>query len=95
MKRNILLLFLAAGFIFSCSKDDAEPAQNAIVGEWQATELQIDNATAGDDAKFGKDILDYLTARDCFILKFNFNSLISNISLATCQSNLLSNVNSI
>ena len=74
MKRNILALFLASGLIFSCSKDDnkTETEQNAIVGEWQATELQINDQTASDDAKFGKQILDFLTAKDCFILTFNF-----------------------
>jgi hypothetical protein len=69
---------MVSGFIFSCSKDDdnndTEAAQNAIVGEWQATELQIDDATAGDDAKFGKQILDFLTARDCFVLTFDFKA---------------------
>ena len=78
MKRSILLLFLASGLIFSCSKDknseETQTGQNAIVGEWQATELQIDDATASDDAKFGKQILDFLTERDCFILTFNFNA---------------------
>lgn len=80
MKRNLLLLFLASGLIFSCSKDDKDDpqvAQNNIAGEWQATELQIDNNTAGDDAKFGRDILAYLTERDCYILKFNFNADLS------------------
>ena len=78
MKRSILLLFLASGLIFSCSKDknsdETQTDQNTIVGEWQATELQIDNATASDDAKFGKQILDFLTASDCFVLTFKFNA---------------------
>ncbi len=78
MKRNILFLFLASGLMFSCSKDDnndeTETGQNAIVGQWQATELQIDNATASDDAKFGKQILDFLTERECVILTFDFKA---------------------
>ena len=78
MKYKILLLFLASGLIFSCSKDedknDTEIDQNAILGEWQMTELLINNATASDNAKFGKQILDDLTERDCFILTFNFNA---------------------
>ena len=73
MKSRILLLFLASGFIFSCSGDDTK-TQNSIVGEWQATELQINNATASDDARFSKQILDFLTERDCFILTFNFKA---------------------
>lgn len=78
MKRNILFFFLASGLMFSCSKDDnndvTETGLNAIVGQWQATELQIDNATASDDAKFGKQILDFLTERECFILTFDFKA---------------------
>ena len=78
MKLNILLVLFASGLIFSCSKGDdnkeKETEQNAIVGEWQATELQIDNATAGDQAKFGKEILDFLTARDCVVLTFSFKA---------------------
>lgn len=80
MKHNVLLLFLASVLIFSCSKDDnndeteTEMEQQAIVGEWQATELQINDQTASDDAKFGKQILDFLTERDCFILTFKFNA---------------------
>lgn len=78
MKRYILLLLATSGLIFSCSKGDdnneTETKQNAIIGEWQATELQINDQTAGDDAKFGKQILDFLTAKDCFILTFNFKA---------------------
>lgn len=77
MKRNLLLLFLASGLIFSCSKDDKDDpqvAQNKIVGEWQVTELQIDDNTASDDAKFNRDVLVFLTERNCYILKFNFKA---------------------
>ncbi len=78
MKYKIVMLFLASGLIFSCSKGDdnkeTETEQNAIVGEWQITELQINDQTASDIAKFGKQILDDLTEKECIILTFNFKS---------------------
>lgn len=78
MKLYRLLVFSAAALILSCSNDndnnEIETEQNSIVGEWQATELQINDQTASDDAKFGKQILDFLTARDCFILTFDFKA---------------------
>lgn len=78
MKLHALVLFCAAALILSCSNDndnnEIETAQNSIVGEWQATELQINDQTASDDAKLGKLVLDFLTARDCFILTFNFKA---------------------
>jgi len=74
MKSNILLFFLAVTCLLSCSKDgENSPNTSAIVGTWFATELQIDNATASDDAKNGRDALNFLTARDCFVIKFVFN----------------------
>ncbi len=78
MKRNTLVFLLISVLILSCSKGDdnneTQADQNAIVGNWQMTELQINDATASDNAKFGKQILDFLTERDCFILTFNFKA---------------------
>jgi len=77
MKRNIILFFSISMLIFSCSNDNnndvVETGANAIIGTWAATELQIDDSTASDDAKFGKQILDFLTDNDCVILTFTFN----------------------
>jgi hypothetical protein len=50
---------------------DSSPS--AIIGTWDATELVIDNTTASDDAKFGKQILDFLTDKDCYIITLQFN----------------------
>ena len=43
-----------------------------IVGVWQASELKINNDTASDEEKNAKDLLDYLTAMDCYVLTFDF-----------------------
>ena len=82
MKRSFLTLILIAGILFSCSSDnDGDPqGGDAIVGAWQATELKIDNETARDDAKFGRDILDHLTAKQCYILTLTFNADLSVVS---------------
>lgn len=77
MKKSILFLFVATSLLFSCSSDKDEngedSASNDIVGTWDATELKINNETASDDAKFGKQILDFLTNKDCFIITLQFN----------------------
>jgi len=67
---------MATALIYSCSNDDDKSTAtetNAIVGSWQATELRIDDQTASDDAKNGRDALDFLTAKDCYIITFTFN----------------------
>lgn len=77
MKKGYFLIGLMATFLsFSCSSDKEVDTNNAnlILGDWVATELVIDDNTASDDAKNGRDILDFLTARDCYILSFSFNS---------------------
>ncbi|RTE55045.1 hypothetical protein EHW67_00285 [Arenibacter aquaticus] len=74
MKYKLVLLFLSASLFFSCSNDsgDAEPKAENIIGVWQAYELRINYDTASDDEKNAKDLLDYLTAKDCYVLTFNF-----------------------
>jgi len=81
MKRNLLLLFLTTTLIFSCSSDkDENSDKNDIEGTWDATELKIDDSTASDDEKNGRDILNFLTAKDCYILTFTFNKDLSLIT---------------
>jgi hypothetical protein len=79
MYRNILCFLGMISVLFSCSSDKNEAATNeevainAIVGSWDATALKIDNETASDDAKFAKQILDFLTEENCFIVTLQFN----------------------
>lgn len=78
MKFKFSAFFLSIALVFSCSNDENKSnTSEAIVGTWFATELQIDNATATDDAKNGRDALNFLTAKDCYVIKFVFNQDLS------------------
>ncbi len=79
MYKHILCIAGIVITLISCSSDkdetqtETEVQSTAIIGTWDATELKIDNETASDDAKFGKQILDFLTADNCFIITLQFN----------------------
>ena len=45
-----------------------------LYGKWEVTELKINSDTASDQMKFGKQILDHLTNKECFIISFTFNT---------------------
>lgn len=45
-----------------------------LTGRWDATELRIDDTTASDDEKNARDLLAFLTARDCYIISLQFNA---------------------
>ncbi len=82
MKSKILFMFLAV-LAGSCSNDksnDNAADANSIVGTWDATELKIDDSTASDDAKNGRDALAFLTARDCYVITFTFNEDLSVVA---------------
>ena len=76
MQRYSFLYIMAAFLIFSCSSDKVEDVADAssIIGTWEATDLMINNETASDDAKNARDILNFLTAKNCYILSFTFNN---------------------
>lgn len=79
MYKHILCIAGIVLTLISCSSDkdetqtETEVQSTAIIGTWDATELKIDNETASDDAKFGKQILDFLTADNCFIITLQFD----------------------
>ncbi len=79
MKQNVYILFIISLLMVSCSSDKGdggtltETKASAIIGTWDATELRINNDTASDDAKFGKQILDFLTDKACYVLTLEFN----------------------
>lgn len=81
MLRKYALSMIAAGLLLSCSSDKEEGSNaSAIVGTWDLTALQIDEATATTDEEFGRDILDFLTAQDCYIITLTFNEDLSVVS---------------
>ncbi|WP_423997684.1 hypothetical protein [Maribacter sp. IgM3_T14_3] len=83
MYKHILLSLAMAFALVSCSSDkedstsEDEINSTAILGTWVATELIIDNETASDDVKFGKQILDFLSNKECYIITLQFNEDLS------------------
>ncbi|SKB39826.1 lipocalin family protein [Maribacter arcticus] len=77
--KHILFFLGIALVLISCSSDkndgeaEVQVASTAILGTWDATELVIDNATASDNTKFAKGILDLLTDKDCYVVTLTFN----------------------
>jgi len=75
MKRAIFTLILISGLAFSCSSDsdnnDPVDEKNAIVGSWQATELQAADPNSSE-VDLGAEVLAKLTAEQCEILVFTF-----------------------
>ena len=82
MLNRVLFLFVLALFL-SCSSDkdnENEGGSNAIVGVWDLTELKINESTASDEAIFGKEIIDFLSDANCYILTIDFKA---DLSLVT------------
>lgn len=80
-----LIFFLAVSALLSSCSDDKEDTPNEpdltnLHGTWDATELKIDDQTASDDAKNGRDALNFLTANDCYIITLTFNADLSVIA---------------
>ena len=75
MKLNSLLLVAGCCLLFSCStdQDNVMVDESSLTGRWDATELRVDESTATDDEKNAKDFLDFLTARDCYVISLQFN----------------------
>jgi len=63
----------------------AEDKSSDLFGIWQAIEVQIDDQIASDAAKFGKQILDHLTEKECYIIEFTFNEDLSVIAANSAQ----------
>jgi hypothetical protein len=77
--KHILFFSGIALVLISCSSDkndseaETQVTSTSILGTWDATELVIDNATASDNTKFAKGILDLLTDKDCYVVTLTFN----------------------
>jgi hypothetical protein len=73
---RIYNLLFAVGMllIFSCATDKMDDnASNSIVGSWNLTALNIDEGTASDEEEFGQDILNVLSAENCYLVTLTFN----------------------
>lgn len=76
MKLNVFIFFLISMVIFSCSKDenkekDVDPV-SAILGSWRASDFKAADANSSN-VNLASEILQNLTAEDCYILTFSFN----------------------
>ena len=81
MIRKLSLVVLSTIALFACSSDkEGGIDSNSILGTWDLTALQIDENNATTDEEFGKEILDFLTAEDCYIITLTFNADLSVIS---------------
>ncbi|MEK6152088.1 lipocalin family protein [Flavobacteriaceae bacterium 3-367] len=78
MKHKLILLFLAAALTFSCSSDSEDdngnetPTEDALVGTWDLTTIEIDDSVTNDDLEFAKGIVEALVAQDCDLLTLTF-----------------------
>ncbi len=71
-------------FSLSCSTDKmADSASASILGTWDLTSLDIDQGTASTEEEFGQQILDELSAADCYLVTLTFNE---DLSLVTSDA---------
>jgi len=85
MVRNILIQIVILSFFISCSNDKENNEEqldesSQLQGKWNAKAMKIDDQTASDEAKFGSDILDFLTENSCTIISFTFNADLSLVA---------------
>jgi hypothetical protein len=81
MRNTVVIFLLGIILISSCSTDKAsDNPDNSILGTWDLTSLTIDEATASDEEEFGQDILNMLSASNCYLVSLNFNE---NLTLVT------------
>lgn len=73
--RNTLVLFLIGTLLISsCSTDkSSDNPDNSILGSWDLTALTLDEGTATDEEVFGQDILNMLSASNCYLVSLSFN----------------------
>ena len=75
MRNTVVTFLLGALLISSCSTDKSgDNPDNSILGSWDLTALTIDEGTATDEEEFGQDILNMLTASDCYLVSLSFNA---------------------
>lgn len=81
MRNTAFIFLLGTLLISSCSTDkSSDNPDNSIVGTWDLTALTINEGTATDEEEFGQDILNMLTASDCYLVSLSFNADLSLIT---------------
>lgn len=71
--RNTVVFLLGILLISACSTDkSSDNPDNSIVGTWDLTALTIDEGTASDEEEFGQDILNELSASQCYLVSLSF-----------------------
>ena len=86
MKRNVLLIFMSAVLMWSCSNDDGgeseideseivenDIVENDIVGTWSLVQIELDDDQESDNAILIGLILDFLNENNCNVVTFTFN----------------------
>ncbi|MEM7380239.1 MAG: lipocalin family protein [Bacteroidota bacterium] len=79
MKRYVLGLFAVLALLFSCSSDDngggnETPTDEKLLGTWDFTRVEVDDAFSNDDLEFAKEIVDALVADGCILLTLIFSA---------------------
>jgi len=75
MKKIILMLFVTAIGVLSCSEDkedDSNFDSNSLIGVWTFSNIDADGATG--NIKLSNDILTVLVNSGCDILTYDFNA---------------------
>lgn len=74
MKKMAVVYLLLGMLVLSCSTDKmADASAESIIGTWQLTALDINDSSASTEEAFAQDILDVLSATDCYLLTLTFN----------------------
>lgn len=74
MKKMAIYYLLMGFFIAACSTDKmADNGIDGIIGTWELTALEINDGSASSEAEFAQDILNVLSASDCYLLTLTFN----------------------
>ncbi|MCX2719004.1 lipocalin family protein [Lentiprolixibacter aurantiacus] len=78
MLRKFVYTVIASALLLSCSSDKEDATDvSGILGTWDLTALQIDENNSTSDEEFGKQILDFLAAQECYIITLTFNEDLS------------------
>ena len=70
MKIRFVLGLLFSLLLFSCSSDDGDSGSNSIVGTWDLVALELDGATAEEEA--AEQLVSLLATQGCYLVTLRF-----------------------